>query len=146
MLTKKQQTALKHDKKAFVFGAIMRFLENSHLYESNLWPKHGFIAGWEAGKNRVGNYNSDTICINVMTEWNLMDGRIRFNLWNKSEARIEKQFDQLNIIFENAFTENILFEFADPETYDFLGMHDEILGCSMGMLNLRFTIQGDIQF
>lgn len=119
---------------SLVFQTAMETLEDSHLYGSNLWPKNGFMSGWQKPKK------ADTIGLvidaNHFKEWY----GLQFNIWGKNLTRTQKQHNQLSLIFDQSFRNGLLFEFDfELAAYRFMWNYNEDFIFSR--ISLKYTIQ-----
>lgn len=124
-----------------VHAAIMNHIESSEFKSSPLYPKNGFKTGSFPKLTKHGNYVLETICIKIIVDGKSGLRKVRFNIWNKSERKVIKQYKQLSLLFENSIIYGIFFYHEFLQT-DRVPMHsDDEDRWLMGMLDFKFKIE-----
>jgi hypothetical protein len=99
---------LKRDIISDVTGAALRMVNDSYLFQTDLWPVNGFVAGYGI-KCQI----EDRIYVGVNAygyDQTPIIGRLGFNIFNTTEKRKNSQIDQLKLIFDCAYFNGFFFE------------------------------------
>ncbi|MBB6131799.1 hypothetical protein [Mucilaginibacter lappiensis] len=90
-----------------VGDTAMHILHESAFYGSDLWPVSGFRP------NCYGKPLVDCISYGVNPygwEKKPIIGRLGFTVWNYQQSRVNEQFEQIKLLFDYTYYNDILFE------------------------------------
>lgn len=124
-----QQKWEKQDTVSSIYETALSIIEESRLYGSNLWPKNGFMSGWQQPDKL------DTIGLVISVSFDPPYKLLQLNIWAKSEARARKQNYELSLIFDQAYKNGYTFSFDfELAAYKCMGYYRT--GCFMCMIRL----------
>jgi len=135
---KKQDTERKLPIIARVCSAAMHLLHDSHMADTTLWPRKGFLAGF-----RQEDDKSDSIRFSARMEFDQGKATwqaIYFNVLNKSGARCYKQAKQIDLILDQAVYDGV--HFLSQQEADNYFYHNECFftGLEFTSIYFKFTI------
>ena len=108
---KKEQNEVKRGIINIVTSAAMHIIYDSHLAESQLWPKKGVLS------HSTNNFElNDVIDVQARIIYDKngnADEKLILNLINTNYARILKQSSQLELIMDQAVYQGVCFEYLD---------------------------------
>jgi len=134
---KKADTERKLPMIARVCSAAMHLLHDSHLYDTSLWPKRGFLAGFvnEFDKSDSVRYSARMEFENGKPTWQA----IYFKILNKSGARCYKQSKQIDLILDQAIYDGVHFTSEQEADNYFYHTDCYFTGLQYSGVHFRFT-------